>query len=104
MPPIPYTVSVKDHPGSSWEDIQNEPQWGVGHNHQVGFKNNQDRIAGITHRHDDLDQSDEEPEVAKQRFEGLLNSAKKGDLLNFRDFMNNQKVSILETSLKWFKT
>lgn len=94
MPPIPYSVSVKDHPGSSREDIENEPQWDVGHNHRVGFKNNQNRTAGLTHTQDEPEEDEEvETEEARQRFDELKKRAKKGDLLNFRDILNNEKVS-----------
>jgi nitrate reductase (NAD(P)H) len=95
MPPIPYAVSVKDHPGSSSRDIQNELQWAAAHHHRVGYRNNQSRVAGLTHQDDEHEESDEETtEEAEQKFETLRRSAKKGDLLNWRDIMKNEKVGI----------
>lgn len=96
MPPIPYTVSVRDHHGSSWEDILNEPQWGAGHNHHVGFSNNQGRIPGLTHMHDDPSESDEEIEGASYETQGIKSKPKNGGLMNFRELMKNQKVGVPE--------
>lgn len=57
MPPIPWTVKVHHHPGSSAHDIAKEPDWNAGHEHRIGFKNSQDRVPGITHEYDeDIDQ------------------------------------------------
>ena len=49
MPPLPYDVRVKQHPGSTAEEIEDEPDWGNGHQHRIGYKNNQDRKPGLTH-------------------------------------------------------
>lgn len=89
MPPISWKVTVQQHPGSSWDDILNEPKWSTGHNHRIGYKNNQDRVAGITHAQDELSREDEE---AHEGFRELKDDAKKGKLLNFRDVVNGQKV------------
>ncbi|KAH9828208.1 Nitrate reductase [NADH] 1 [Teratosphaeria destructans] len=34
---IPWTVRVADHPGSSAEDVKNEPDWSRGSEHRVGL-------------------------------------------------------------------
>jgi len=52
----PWTVSVRKHPGSSADDIRNEPDWQGGrHHHRVGFKHRDHRRPGITHESDELD-------------------------------------------------
>ncbi|KAE9968988.1 hypothetical protein EG328_007142 [Venturia inaequalis] len=88
MPPVPWKVTVHEHPGSSWDDVLNEPEWGTGHNHRIGYKNNQDRVAGITHARDELSKEDEE---AYEEYQELRDEAKKGDLLNFRDIVKGEK-------------
>lgn len=92
MPPVPWKVTVHDHPGSSWDDVLNEPEWGTGHNHRIGYKNNQDRVAGITHARDELSKEDEE---AYEEYQELRDEAKKGDLLNFRDIVKGEKVRLV---------
>ena len=50
MAPIPYNVRVQWHPGSTAEDIQNEPDWETHTGeHRVGYRNRQDRRSGLTH-------------------------------------------------------
>ena len=49
MAPMPYSVRVQQHPGSTAQDIENEPEWGEGHQHRIGYKNRQDRWPGLTH-------------------------------------------------------
>lgn len=85
MPGIPYRVQVRDHPGSSRKDIDNEPSWGEGHQHRVGFKNRFDRLPGLTGQHD------EDEEEAIQEFKELQEEQKRGDLINFRDVMTHEK-------------
>ncbi|OHW98199.1 nitrate reductase [Colletotrichum incanum] len=41
-----FVVKKTDHPGSSQEEIENEPNWGSGHNHRIGFKNRDNRVPG----------------------------------------------------------
>lgn len=89
MPPIPWTVSVRDHPGSSADDIAKEPDWDAGHEHRIGFKNKQDRVPGIIHQHDDYDEKIEE---ARQDFRVWIMQTQQGKLIDFRDVMKNQKV------------
>ncbi|KAK4992186.1 hypothetical protein LTR50_001364 [Elasticomyces elasticus] len=89
MPPIPYRISVRDHPGSSLEEIEGEPDWASGHQHRIGFFNGQDRKPGITH---DGDYDDEQDEQDIMELESLENRVKKGDLINFRDVMKGGKA------------
>jgi nitrate reductase (NAD(P)H) len=53
MPPIPHRVTVKYHPESTSAEINNEPEWGSGHEHRVGFINAQNRVPGLTHSGDE---------------------------------------------------
>jgi len=92
MPPIPWRVSVQDHPGSSLADLRNEPDWDVGHQHRIGYKNNQDRVPGLTHAYDES--SEEDDETAVDHFEDLKDGAQDGNLTNFRDLVKNQTVSV----------
>ena len=89
MAPIPHRVRVSNHPGSSIADIEGEPDWGVGHEHRIGYKNRQDRRAGITHA---CDEDEDEPEVDKE-YQELQARAQGGELTNFRQIFNEEKVS-----------
>ncbi|KAK2629718.1 hypothetical protein QTJ16_000538 [Diplocarpon rosae] len=96
MPPIPHRVQVQHHPGATLQDIENEPDWGRGHQHRVGFVNGQDRVPGLTHagdeHEDDSDPHDElSIEDARKRYEKLRDDEEKGKLVNFRDVINAQK-------------
>nr|OQO24577.1 hypothetical protein B0A51_09734 [Rachicladosporium sp. CCFEE 5018] len=103
---VPWIVSVRDHPGSSAEDIHHEPNWTNGHQHRVGYRNDQGRLPGLTHDTDEasdvpdlaspssgLESEDEQKfdEDARKRFQELKSRAKKGDLINFRDVIKNQE-------------
>lgn len=85
---MPWTVTVQPHPGSSTQDIANEPEWGLGHEHRIGFKNRSNRLPGITHKEDrhHEDAVEEEKEQAQ-----LQEEAKEGKLLNFRDLIQHQE-------------
>ena len=103
----PWSVNVTGHPGSTAEDIGNEPDWSGGHQHRIGFKNRQDRVPGLTHAADDDEEgeisgvwrspSDENyererfDEHAKAEYESLRNSVQKGELVNFRDIILNEE-------------
>ncbi|KAF2758588.1 hypothetical protein EJ05DRAFT_452115 [Pseudovirgaria hyperparasitica] len=89
MPPIPWKVKVTVHPGSSQDDIANEPDWQKGHQHRIGFRNRQDRRPGITHVYDGA--HDEAVEDAVKDYQNLLDREKKGHLVNFRDLIESQK-------------
>lgn len=94
MPPIPWRISVQDHPGSTLDELINEPSWDAGHQHRIGYKNNQDRLPGLTHAYDESSEEDDETETAVDHFHDLEDSAKGGDLTNFRDLVNDQTVFV----------
>lgn len=101
---VPWQVSVTSHPGSSAQDIQDEPDWTSRHQHRIGFKNRQDRKPGLTHEADeaddvpDLTRSSSEDEDDKEAFdeqaradyEKLKRDAEGGKLTNFRDIVSNE--------------
>ncbi|KAB2577949.1 Nitrate reductase (NADH) [Lasiodiplodia theobromae] len=55
MPPIPWTVKVRHHPGSSADDVAKEPDWGARQKRYIGFKDGQDHKVGITHQEGEYD-------------------------------------------------
>lgn len=71
------------------EEIENEPDWRVGHHQRVGYTNRDNRKPGLTHEGDERDK--EVQEVVEQS-EKLKEREDKGDLVNFRDVVQNQKV------------
>ncbi|OCL15197.1 hypothetical protein AOQ84DRAFT_225138 [Glonium stellatum] len=91
MPPVMWKVRVKDHPGSSLEEIQSEPDWAIGHEHRIGYKNRQDRFPGLTHADDEIEEAKEQSKEAKKEHEELEERTRKGELVNFRDIIKNQK-------------
>ena len=92
MPP-PGPVRVGNFTGATKKEVDEEPQWGAGHNHRVGFLNKQSRVAGFTH---DGDHDEEEVEDRKFTNEAMRKSrelrraAQDGKLLNFQDIMKGQ--------------
>ena len=94
MPPVPWRVRVTNHPGSTREDIEREPDWAKEHkhDHRVGFRNRYDRVPGVTHAQDeDLSGVNNESGEAHKEYEQLKERARKGDLVNFRDIVQNEK-------------
>jgi len=91
MPPIPYRVSVRNHPGSTTHEIKNEPDWGSGHQHRVGFKNDQNRIPGLTHSGDEREEESDFTEDAIDKYQQLRNEVSEGKLVNFRDIITGQE-------------
>lgn len=92
MPPIPWTVDVADHPGSSLDDIWNEPKWEA-HEHRIGMRNSQDRRPGYTHAGDEIPEEDEElEEEAVHDYRELKAREDRGELVNFRDVVLGEKV------------
>ncbi|KAF4415881.1 nitrate reductase (NADH) [Fusarium acutatum] len=83
----PWVVKVQAHPGSTAEEIWNEPDWASGHQHRIGFRDRNNRLPGLTHK------DDEYREVAreKQKYLAFQQRAKSGELINFRDLIENQK-------------
>jgi len=95
---IPWDVIVSDHPGSTQDEISQEPDWSGGHQHRIGYKNRQHRIPGVTHS------QDSQPSEAKDNAKNGdvdQGSAKKADdqLINFRDavFENQNDEDKLDT-------
>ncbi|KAI9746937.1 MAG: hypothetical protein M1835_002315, partial [Candelina submexicana] len=90
---MPYNIRVQQHPGSTTQEIRDEPDWGLGHQHRVGFKNRQDRRPGLTHGEVVFSHNEEEKfkAEAKKELEDLTNRIKKGELVNFRDIINSEK-------------
>jgi nitrate reductase (NAD(P)H) len=96
MPPIPHRVTVKDHPGSSLQDVNDEPEWGFGHEHRIGFRNAQDRVPGLTHSGDDRGEDSEpsediESKKAAEKYYEFQEEVREGKLVNFRDVINAQE-------------
>ncbi|KAH7401282.1 hypothetical protein BKA66DRAFT_564936 [Pyrenochaeta sp. MPI-SDFR-AT-0127] len=92
MPPTPWRVQITRHPGSSREEIEEEPDWEVQHRHEhrVGYKNRNNRRPGITHGNDERHEHDE-LRKAREDYKKLVERSKKGDLINFRDIVLNEK-------------
>ncbi|KAM0811418.1 hypothetical protein AB5N19_11774 [Seiridium cardinale] len=96
MPQPPRETKKGAFPGSSVKEIENEPNWGVGHNHRIGYKNDQSRFAGLTHDGDEHWGSDEEKrfaEDAMERYRKLRQRYNRSELLNFQDIMEAQTAS-----------
>lgn len=93
-----WTTKVRPHPGSSAEEIENEPDWGEGHQHRVGYRNSSYRVPGLTHDQEPHDDGEYQAEIAaarKARAE-LQRDVSTGKLLNFRDMIDLQKVTIAQ--------
>ncbi|KAK3293119.1 uncharacterized protein B0H64DRAFT_206199 [Chaetomium fimeti] len=83
---IPWEVTVTDHPGSSEQDIKDEPDWVKLHAHAIGFVNHEGRRPGLTHfRHE------KEVEISQRMREDLTQRVSAGDLVNFRDLIESQE-------------
>lgn len=84
-----WTSNVQHHPGSSEQDIANEPDWGAGHQHRVGYRNSNNRVPGLTGEGD----YHAEIEQAQRARDELRNEVSTGELVNFRDLIEHQPVS-----------
>jgi nitrate reductase (NAD(P)H) len=93
MPPIPWRVQVAEHPGSSREEIDQEPDWNSGdrHEHRIGYRNRFDRKPGMIHEYDEQHGQDHFVDEVRENYEKILGRARKGDLVNFRDIVLNVK-------------
>lgn len=90
MPPHkPWTINVQPHPGSTPDEVAREPDWGSGHGHHIGVKNNSGRVPGITPYDEDYHHYVEE---AKRDLDSLRKQVSEGRLVNFRDLIQKQKV------------
>ncbi|KAF2999125.1 hypothetical protein E8E14_004143 [Neopestalotiopsis sp. 37M] len=93
MPQPPRELNKREFPGSSAEEIENEPVWHPGHNHRVGFRNNQNRFAGLTEDNKDHWDNVEEKRLAEEgmkKYRKLRMEYNRGDLLNFQNVMQGQ--------------
>jgi nitrate reductase (NAD(P)H) len=68
MPPVPWRVQITDHPGSTREEIEQEPDWNLGHEHRVGYLNRDNRRPGLTHTVDERNEEDEFDQEAKEEY------------------------------------
>ncbi|KAK4889265.1 hypothetical protein LTR27_011942 [Elasticomyces elasticus] len=114
---ISWRVQVLNHPGSSDQDVRDEPACTGAHQHRVGVRNRQDRLPGLTHDEDggelpysksnDSNGTTEKAfdAEAKREFEQLKQRHEQGDLINFRDIISGEKDLHLRypqnRSLRW---
>ncbi len=95
MPQPSHPAKVKQHPGSSLQDIEDEPEWGFGHEQRVGFRNAEDRLPGLTHSGDEHWEDPDankatEAEKATEKYLKFREEVDGGKLVNFRDIINAQ--------------
>lgn len=95
----PWRVHVKGHPGSSAQEIKEEPDWTAGHHQRIGFKNREDFVPGVTNARDD--EYDQDIERARRALKQLQDQAGEGHLLNFRDLVQNQEVNNYYGGTEW---
>lgn len=90
------TTVVSNHPGSSSQEIADEPDWTKGHNlqHRIGYRNAQGRNPGFTHDgdHDPFEKEEDRlfREEAMRKYKDLQKRAGRGELVNFQDVMKDQ--------------
>lgn len=83
-------IVVISHPGSTWEEILNEPDWADGRPHRPGHRDLYGRGAGNTHV-DESASITRERQRARDGIRKLDAKAAQGQLLNFREIINEQK-------------
>lgn len=88
-----WRVETTDHPGSSLEDVENEPKWTANHRFRIGYKGPSGQIPGLTHSNDEWTEEDQRTLEAWENFYELRLRAKHGQLVNFRDVIQNQEVN-----------
>ncbi|KAL0264936.1 hypothetical protein SLS55_000890 [Diplodia seriata] len=86
MPPLSWTVNVRQHPGSSADDIANEPDWGSGPKHFIGLKGGQGVKAGITH------QQENDHEGLERFRRGRQERAMRGEVITLRDILRDTEA------------
>ncbi|KAH7118490.1 Oxidoreductase, molybdopterin-binding domain-containing protein, partial [Dactylonectria macrodidyma] len=82
-----WVARARKHPGSTLEDIQDEPEWSWGHNHRVGFRNRHNRFPGQTTSSKPPGHDDEVVGEARRRFGHLEEKMSKEGRVNFRDIV-----------------
>ncbi|TIA44620.1 hypothetical protein D6C79_06206 [Aureobasidium pullulans] len=98
MPPVPYRTYVRDHPGSSKEEIENEPDWSTARHH-IGYRDRHDRVPGLVHSGDDSDSEDSQESFLKEAQEEsneLKHELQTHQLINFREAKEKQEDYYLE--------
>lgn len=85
-----WVLHVQEGPGSSRKEVADEPDWGVGHQHRVGFRNKTQRVPGLVHDEEYLD----EIANAQKLREELNDDELAGELVNFRDLIEHQPVRL----------
>ncbi|KAF2020451.1 hypothetical protein BU24DRAFT_382381 [Aaosphaeria arxii CBS 175.79] len=93
MPQIPWRVEVTAHPGSTREEIKQEPDWTQANEHRIGYVNRDDRKPGLTHPSDEQrvdEEGDRYIEEARREYEQLRQRREKGDLITFRDLIQGE--------------
>ncbi|KAJ5200635.1 hypothetical protein N7491_008559 [Penicillium cf. griseofulvum] len=88
-----YTVPMRSGSGCSEDDIENEPDWVLTHNHRIGFGNRDDRHPAYTHIGDDWHPEDEREFLAQAKKEADELNKKLGEheLINVRHYMEKQE-------------
>lgn len=89
MPPIPWRVQTTNHPRSTRDEIEKEPDWNSehAHEHRIGYRNRYNCRPGLTHEQDEYTEA-QDVEEALDGYEKLKEEANAGDLLNFRDIVS----------------
>lgn len=85
----PWIVRVKGHPGSSDQEVADEPNWDGVHQHRIGYLNSSNRVPGLTHDGDHHAAIEKAEELRKE----LKVDISTGKLVNFRDVIEHQTVS-----------
>lgn len=78
------------HPGCTWDEILNEPNWVESRPHRPGYRDPYGRNAGSTRAADWFPEPAERLE-ALEKIRELEARAKRGELPNFREIVNEQK-------------
>ena len=92
MPRVPHRTAPTYHPGSSEQDIVEEPEWGLVPGHRVGFRDEHGRYSGLTHQPNEFKVDEEFRKHAQEEYDRLREKAAKGELLTVVDFMKMQTV------------
>lgn len=91
---IPWHVSARDHPGSSNDEIENEPDWTRGgHNHRIGVRNRQNRWPGLTRDEEEAEVDPVSVSEAENDLRRLRQrqTEKSGPLISFRDVLSKDE-------------
>ncbi|KAF3014890.1 hypothetical protein E8E15_004993 [Penicillium rubens] len=84
---------MRSHAGASEEDVLNEPDWVITHNHRIGFRDRDNRHPAYTHVGDDWgpEQEQEFLAQAKKEADELNKKLVEHDLITVRDYMDKQE-------------